>query len=303
VTSIRGDALHVSFSPNLSASAVPFPKLNPGITFMIAQSFVAADKHVTAPVCYNLRVVEVTLAAEYMAACLGLTLEEDASSLGKSLRGLQNAFFASPHAPKDVQDEGQKLDTMLQLVETHLPDAGYAREQIAEKLGTSVQELETQFMSTFPVRAEKFKLRQRAMHVFTEARRVFRFIALMKSQPPSSREEQDRLLQAMGDLMNATQDSCRDVFECSCPELDELCEIARKAGSYGSRLTGAGWGGCSVHLVPREKVDAIREAWTKEYYNKKFPDLDAKKLDEAVVVTEPGHGAMVIRSDLKIQSE
>ena len=93
--------------------------------------------------------------------------------------------------------------------------------------------------------------------------------------------------------MNATQDSCRDVYECSCPELDELCTIARKAGSYGSRLTGAGWGGCSVHLVPANKVGDVREAWEREYYSKRT--LTAEQREGAVVVSRPGGGSAVFK--------
>ncbi|MCJ1449227.1 MAG: galactokinase [Stictis urceolatum] len=297
VSSIRGDALHVSFSPELKASAVSFPKLDPGITFMIAQSFVAADKHVTAPVCYNLRVVEVTLAAEWVAKELAVELKKDASSLGRSLRGLQESYFASGKAPQGEKGEKERVRYMLELVDQYLPDEqGYTREQIAEKLEMEVGELEKRYMTTFPVRAERFKLRQRATHVFTEALRVHAFIELMKSPAPSSAADQEELLKKMGSLMNETQDSCRDVYECSCPELDEICTIARNAGSYGSRLTGAGWGGCSVHLVPKNKVDEVRKAWIDEYYKKKFPDVTEEKLDSAVVVTEPGHGAMIIRS-------
>lgn len=60
---LQGSALYVSFVPELSAKNIAFPELKSPLTFVIAQSFVAADKHVTGPVCYNLRVVEVTLAA------------------------------------------------------------------------------------------------------------------------------------------------------------------------------------------------------------------------------------------------
>ncbi|MCJ1253241.1 galactokinase [Lignoscripta atroalba] len=290
VFSIRGDALSVSFSPELHAEAIAFPNTDPAITFMIAQSFVAADKHVTAPVCYNLRVVECTLAAEYIASKLDLKLENDSAPLGQSLRGLQNAYLHTSQPPPSL--ESQALSKMNSLVEATLPDEnGYSRDQIAQTLHISVPDLEKRYMTKFPVRASRFLLRQRALHVFSEAIRVSKFKALLKSSPEEGNHED--LLRQLGDLMNETQDSCRDVYDCSCPELDDLCGIARRAGAYGSRLTGAGWGGCTVHLVPKEKVDEIRGAWEKEYYRVKFPDMTEEKLAEAVVISEPGHGSMM----------
>ncbi|KAI4136052.1 MAG: hypothetical protein LQ347_000102 [Umbilicaria vellea] len=289
VFSIRGDALSVSFSPQLHAEAIAFPKTDPEITFMIAQSFVAADKHVTAPVCYNLRVVECTLAAEVLASKLKLKLKDDSGPLGRSLRGLQDAYFSGQSSPSDIE----KLQKMKSLVTEYLSDeSGYTREQIADAIGTSVTDLEERLMKIFPVRAERFLLQQRALHVFEEALRVSSFKSLLQSAPREHEGHEDFLKQ-LGDLMNQTQDSCRDLYDCSCPELDELCRIAKRAGAYGSRLTGAGWGGCSVHLVPKDRVDAIRLAWEKDYYRAKFPDISEGKLAEAVVTSEPGHGSMM----------
>lgn len=289
VFSIRGDALSVSFSPQLHAEAIAFPKTDPEITFMVAQSFVAADKHVTAPECYNLRVVECTLAAEVLASKLKLKLNDDSGPLGRSLRGLEDAYFAGENSPSPVE----RLEKMRSLVTELLSDeSGYTREQIADSLDTSVADLEDRFMKKFPVRAERFLLRQRALHVFEEVLRVSSFKSLLH-QAPIEGESHEDLLKKLGDLMNQTQDSCRELYDCSCPELDELCRIARGAGAYGSRLTGAGWGGCSVHLVPKDRVDAIRSAWEKDYYRKKFPDLSEGKLAEAVVTSEPGHGSMM----------
>ncbi|MCJ1418876.1 galactokinase [Xylographa parallela] len=294
VFSVRGDAVSVSFSPELHAEPIAFPKTEPPITFMIAQSFVAADKHVTAPECYNLRVVECTLAAEFIATHLHLSLESDSSPLSQSLRGFQNAYYASRHGTLESSswNEEEKLSHMVEVVEKTLSDkSGYTRDSIAAVLNIQVPELEQRYMTKFPVRASKFMLRQRALHVFQEAIRVTRFKALLKTPPPENGH--DDLLGSLGALMNETQTSCRETYECSCPELDELCTIAREAGAYGSRLTGAGWGGCTVHLVPMGKVDEVRKAWEEKYYRVKFPDISDEKLAEAVVASEPGQGSVM----------
>lgn len=84
------------------------------------------------------------------------------------------------------------------------------------------------------VRTKKFKLLRRTRHVLSEARRVYLFRRLLNSPPSTSKD----LYEELGALMNASQDSCRDDFECSCKELDDLTQIARKHGAYGARLTG-----------------------------------------------------------------
>jgi galactokinase len=286
VLSTRGQALSVSFSPVLHAEAIPFPPFNPPITFMIAQSFVAADKHLTAPECYNLRVVECTLAAEVMAASLNLTLQTDSSPLHHSLRGVQTAYFATtvPSATPEAQ-----LQAMVHLVGSHLGQTdGYTLPDIASILSTTTSALLERLTSRFPIRARIFHLARRATHVFSEALRVLEFKSLLRTHPmlPAS-----NLLPRLGYLMNESQFSCRQVYDCSCPELDRLCEIARDAGAYGSRLTGAGWGGCTVHLVPKGQVDMIRAAWEKEYYRVREPDISPERLAEAMIVSEPGQGS------------
>jgi galactokinase len=297
VFSLRGTALYVTFKPSLDFKALTFPTTDPELAFVTAQSFVAADKHVTAPVCYNLRVVECTLAAVFLAKAFGLkrSLPEDSSPLGVSLRGFHDTYFEEKEGIKDntktsVQDFEAQLQKLIDLTADYLPnEEGYARRQITDLLGISEDELNQRYMSKFPVRAERFLLRQRALHVFNEALRVIKFRALLSS-PPSAESD---LLAQLGALMNETQDSCRDIYDCSCPELDELCELARSAGAVGSRLTGAGWGGCSVHLVPKEKVEAVKKKWEEKYYRKKFPDISDEKLREAVVVSKPGSGSVV----------
>ncbi|KAK3936755.1 Galactokinase [Diplogelasinospora grovesii] len=299
VFSERGSALFVSFTPSLKARPVSFPKTDPELTFLIAQSFVTSDKFVTGPIHYNLRVVECSLAAAYLNAVLnppGTRLPGDAAPLGISLHGFHETYFAlREHV--DNASSGltvpQQLEELMSLTtKTLTKDEGYTREEIAAVLGVTVDQLNQQFTSRFPVRAERFKLRQRALHVFSEALRVLQFMTLLEDPAAHPAEDSVHTIEynvSLGELLNKTQDSCRDAYECSCPEIDDLCGIARKAGSYGSRLTGAGWGGCSVHLVPADKVSAVREAWEKEYYSKL--ELTDEQKEAAVVVSRPGSGS------------
>ncbi|GAB1741002.1 hypothetical protein NU219Hw_g6256t1 [Hortaea werneckii] len=296
----RGNALYVSFVPELSAKNIAFPEMKSPLVFVIAQSFVAADKHITAPVCYNLRVVEVTLAALVLSKIFGLKdLPSDASPLGYSLRTFHDLYFTQKEGVKDnysvsKSDFQAQLQDLVEKIDQYLPqEEGYTRQQMSEITGISVEELEQKYMTKFPIRADKFKLRQRALHVFGEAIRVIRFNELLASPPPQNEQENEELLKSLGELMNDTQDSCREIYENSCPELDELCQLARSAGAYGSRLTGAGWGGCSVHLVPESKVDAVKQKWIDQYYSKKFPDMTQDKLKEAIVVSQPGSGSCI----------
>lgn len=99
----------------------------------------------------------------------------------------------------------------------------------------------------------------------------------------------------MGDLMNASMESCQTDYECSCPELDELTSLARKNGALGSRLTGAGWGGATVSLVPEPEVPKFIDAVREGYYGKRFPNLTKAELEDVCFATKPEAGAGVYR--------
>ena len=293
IFSKRNFLLYCSFFPKFSAEHVPVPRSETDFTFLTAQSFVTSDKHVTAPRCYNLRVVECTLSAVVLAKLHDIVLEADQSSLGFSLRNFQEEYIRK--LGKLDQPFEPQLDAIIALTEKGLSKSeGYSREEISKILGISVETLEKEYMSKFPVQADKFFLRQRALHVLREARRVLEFKALLSDADKSGQSLDDSKLRHLGKLMNDTQDSCRDVYECSCPELDEICSIARKAGAYGSRLTGAGWGGVTVHMVPTSNMNAVKEALKKEYYFKHFADISDEKLEQAMVISKPGQGSYVI---------
>ncbi len=73
-------------------------------------------------------------------------------------------------------------------------------------------------------------------------------------------------LETMGRLMDASHASLRDLYEVSCPELDLMVELARSLpGCFGSRLTGAGFGGCTVSLVAAERAEAFAQDLAAAY--------------------------------------
>jgi galactokinase len=69
----------------------------------------------------------------------------------------------------------------------------------------------------------------------------------------------------LGELLSAGHASLRDDFEVSTPELDALVTILAEAGALGARLTGAGFGGCVVALVPRDRATEVAAATTSAY--------------------------------------
>ncbi|KIX03295.1 galactokinase [Rhinocladiella mackenziei CBS 650.93] len=288
IFSERGYLLYCHFFPTFGAEHVLMPASDPEVTFLVAQSFVTSDKAVTAPIHYNLRVVECTLATVVLAKMHDIALNPDKSPLGFCLRNFQEEIMKK-EGRRDEPLESQ-VDAVIRIIKSKLERESYTREDIAQILEISVEELENRYMSKFPIRADGFKLTQRALHVLEEAGRVLKFRDTLTT---SGKLDNEKLLY-LGTLMNQSQASCRDVYECSCPEIDDICSIARRAGAYGTRLTGAGWGGCTVHLVPQDKVEAVTEALKKEYYFRKFPDISDEKLQEAIVISKPGQGSSLI---------
>jgi len=89
-------------------------------------------------------------------------------------------------------------------------------------------------------------IRRRANHVISENQRVTDAVSALKKGD----------LVRFGELMNASHDSLRDDYEVTGMELDTLVEEARKIkGMIGSRMTGAGFGGCTVSLVNKPDTD------------------------------------------------
>lgn len=99
-------------------------------------------------------------------------------------------------------------------------------------------------------------IRRRANHVVTENARTLAAVEALKFGN----------LTQFGKLMNASHESLREDYQVSCRELDSLVEIAtRSNGVYGARMTGGGFGGCTVNLVKADQVESFITEITAAY--------------------------------------
>jgi galactokinase len=97
---------------------------------------------------------------------------------------------------------------------------------------------------------------KRARHVVEEIERTRRAAPLLESGRAGE----------FGGLMNACHASLRDLYEVSIPELDAMVRIAQSLpGCLGARLTGAGFGGCTVNLVERAEAEAFSHSLAAAY--------------------------------------
>ncbi len=102
-------------------------------------------------------------------------------------------------------------------------------------------------------------IRKRARHVVSEDQRVLNAVSCLRKGD----------IHQFGALMNASHESLRDNYEVTGFELDTLVEEALKInGVLGARMTGAGFGGCTVNLVKEDVVDQFIQKVGAEYTRK-----------------------------------
>jgi galactokinase len=121
-------------------------------------------------------------------------------------------------------------------------------------------------------------LRRRARHVVTENSRVLATAALLRSGE----------LTRAGPLLTASHASLRDDFEVSWPEANAAVETAIEAGACGARMTGGGFGGSVVVLVPAESEQRVRAAVSDRFAQDSWPEPRA-------TVVAPAAGARRVR--------
>jgi len=265
----KGKALKIDFFP-LRVSPVSIPD---GFAIVVANSMVKASKTAETRMQYNMRPAMCRVAAAMLSRRLGL----------EKMELLGDIYF------------GIGRERMLAALEETFTRPSYSRAELAGCLGLGMDELNRLFLTTkggelLPDPPEGFKIGQRARHVVTETVRV--------EESSVAVQRGDGL--RFGELMTQSHVSCRDDYEISHPALDDLVTIGLESGSAGSRLTGAGFGGCTVHLVPEARLEPVLEAFRTRYYSRalnNYPEALKRfqeRPDSALLTLRPAGGARVL---------
>jgi galactokinase len=140
----------------------------------------------------------------------------------------------------------QQCEQGLAILQQSVPEATSLRDITPEQL--------EQYAHALPE-----ELYRRCRHVVSEIQRV----------RDAATALQEGALSHFGELMRQSHSSLRDDYKVSCPELDLMVEIAsRLPGVYGARMTGGGFGGCTINLVKREAVPQVTRQIAAEYSQK-----------------------------------
>lgn len=137
-------------------------------------------------------------------------------------------------ADSKYNERRSECETAVEILKNKLPGITCLADVTPEDFEIHKSEIENEIV------------RNRAEHVIYEIDRVVKSVDALKNNN----------IAEFGRLMNASHDSLRDLYEVTGIELDTLVEEARKiSGTIGSRMTGAGFGGCTVSIVKEEFVD------------------------------------------------
>ncbi len=146
--------------------------------------------------------------------------------------------------------------------------------EASAELRLSPEEIRQRWLGDLHEPEQGFALKKRAHHQLTEYQRV-----------ESTRDAlQAGDVEHVGRLMDASHESCATNYDISCPELDALVTIARESGALGARLTGAGFGGCTVNLVPIARLETFRASVAERYYEEYLGQrgIAPRSVDDAI---------------------
>lgn len=215
-------------------------------------------------------------------------MDQFASAMGKKDNAifLDTADLSYQYAPLVLN--GAKIIVTNSNVKHSLVNSGYnTRRSESEQALADLQKV-VQIKSLGDLTEEAFEANKsaiqnpvcakRAKHAVYENQRTIRAVEALK----------ENNLKEFGELMNASHVSLRDDYEVSCDEIDVLVEEAWKVdGVIGSRITGGGFGGCTVSIVKDEAVESFKEKVGAAYRERVGKEAD-------FYVVEIGDGPSIV---------
>ncbi|TLW90430.1 galactokinase [Saccharomonospora piscinae] len=166
---------------------------------------------------------------------------------------LDTRSLLTQQVPFDPADHGRTLLVVDTRAPHRLVDGEYAArrrdcEAAARALGVAaLRDLSPELLPGIAARWDGDVRYRRVRHVVTENDRVAEVVRRLRADD----------LDGIGPLLTASHASLRDDYEVTVPELDTAVEAALSAGALGARMTGGGFGGCVIALVPVERADAV----------------------------------------------
>lgn len=196
-------------------------------------------------------------------------MDQFAVAMGRKNRAIFLDTFTLDYQYVNVELEHARIVITNSMVKHSLVDSGYnARRRESETALHDLQQA-ADIRSLGELTEEEFEklkgavadpvCRKRARHVVYENRRTIRAVEALNAGH----------IEEFGKLMNESHISLRDDYEVSCEEVDALVECAWELpGVIGSRITGGGFGGCTVSIVENDAVEQFRETVIRKYREK-----------------------------------
>lgn len=154
-----------------------------------------------------------------------------------------NTMVRHQHAGGEYNDRRQQCESAVRKLSAFLPEIHALRDVSPDTLARYASELSQTEL-------------KRARHVVSENARVHEAAAAMRAGNFTQ----------LGHAMRASHHSLRDDYEVSCPELDLMVDLATQIpGVYGARMTGGGFGGCTVNLVQPNALAFFCTTLSKQY--------------------------------------
>jgi N-acetylgalactosamine kinase len=266
----EGKSVKIDFFP-LRCSYFPFPG---DYSVIVANSLIRAAKTENALVKYNRRPAECRLATAMINSLYPV------NPVMKRLGDLPRQEFYTGF--KNIED----------FLDETFPCQSYSLKKIANVTGDTSEFLTMKYLLTrngipMPEPEDGFRIRQRVLHIITEAARVEMSCEALRNHDAK----------LFGRLMNESHESCDVNYGISAPELNALVTILRDAGALGARLTGAGFGGCAIALARDRDIlcimEAVRELYYGKYITDTHPELAEENREGSVFSVKPSRGASV----------